>query len=265
MNYRHFNQNAPSPNEPTVTQPPLILPAPREQQLYSQIQQWSPSGRRLRPEDMVRRPQSSLPANPLARISHLWKSDPAYRILFIAISIVLLSSLICVGLVSAMFNQPNTRNAAGGGKSPQQVSNTGAVNTITPTPIPTSTPTATPMPTPTPTPAPTQPPATGPLTVQILSIPNTVQNGQVVSVSINTSKPGASVHLAITYNNANSLSVINQPQTADSGGNVAIQWRVQVVPTRVGKTVTAQVTAIAQDQQGHQATSQTATIQINYR
>jgi hypothetical protein len=259
MKYDYFNSDAKGPNEPTVAQPPIFLPAPEEeQQSYSQIPQWSPSGRRLWPEDMLRRPpQSPLPTNPLARIRHLWKSDPAYRVLFIAISIVLLSSLICVGLVSAMVNQPNNRNAAGGGKSPQQVANTGAVNTITPTPKATHTPI------PTPTPVPTQPPATGPFTVQILNIPNPVQNGQTVSVGIKTSKPGASVRLSITYSNATSLSVINEPQTADNGGNATILWRVQVIPTRVGKPVTAQVKAIAQDQQGNQATSQTVTIQIN--
>jgi hypothetical protein len=266
MRYGYFNSDAQGPNEPTTAQPPLILPVPEEQQSYSQLQQWSPSGKPIRPEDMVRRPQSSLPTNPLTRTRHLWKNDPAYRVLFIAIGIVLLSSIVCVGLVSAMFNQNNTQNAPGGGKGPQQIANTGGVSTSIPTPTATPIPTATPTPTPimpTPTPVPTQPPANGPLTVQIVNIPNTVQNGQTVSVSIKTSKPGASVHLSITYTNANQISMNNESQTADDGGFATIQWRVQVVPTRIGKTATAQVKAIAQDQQGHQATSQTVTVQIN--
>src|SRR5690349_19114188 len=95
--------NRVDPNEPTVAQQPLFLPAPDEQQPYFQPQKQSPYGRRLRPEDLVRRQQSSLPTSPVARAKHLWKNDPAYRVLFIAISIVLISSIICVALLIGMF------------------------------------------------------------------------------------------------------------------------------------------------------------------
>jgi hypothetical protein len=263
------------PNEPTIAQPALFLPAQDGQQTYFQAQPQTPSQkvRSIRPEDLVRRPQSALPANPIARMGYLWRKEPAYRVLFIAIGIVLLSGFVCVGLVFGMFNAPTSQNAQTGGNSPQQSANNGVVKTGTPTPVatPTSAPTATPTPFPTPTPVPTQPPAPtpvptqppvmGPLTVQITSIPTTVQNNQTVSVGVTTNEPGSTVHLVIALN-AFPYYTISQTQTTDAAGNATISWHVRVTTMRPGATVTAQVSVVAQDQRGMYVTSPQTTVQI---
>ena len=239
------------PNEPTVAQPPIILPAPEELQPYYQPRQQSPSGRLIRPEDMVHRPPSSLPASPLARLSHLWKKDPAYRVLLIAISIVLFSSLICGILLANALSQPTTQ---GTGTNPQQGIHVASTPAPTPTPIPT----------PTPTPIPTPTPVTGPLIVQITNIPNRVQDNTIVRVGVSTGVSGTIVHLSVIYNYPGlpfSNTTNTQPQNTDDQGHVNLSWRVQAL--RLGRTVTAQVTAIAEDQQGQQRTSPPVTVQIS--
>jgi hypothetical protein len=254
------NSGATDPNEPTVAQPPIFLPAPEEQQPYMPVQQPSSYVRRVRPEDLLRRSQSSLPANPLTRISYLWKRDPAYRVLFIAIGVVLLSSLISVGLVAAMFNQPGPQGAQPGGSNSQQT-NIGNVNlntptpAATPTPIPTSTPT--PEPTPTPTPVPTQPPVNATLTVQITDIPTTVQFGGTVLVSVNTSKPNVSVHLS-ALSNGRQATITGSKKTNDQG-NATLSWTVIQQPGAI------EVVAIAQDQQGHVVNSDPVPVQITFK
>ena len=262
------------PNEPTIAQPPLFLPASDGQQAYFQAQPQTPSQkvRSIRPEDLVRRPQTALPANPVARMGYLWRKEPAYRVLFIAIGIVLLSGFVCVGLVFGMFNAPAPQNAQTGGNSPQQLVNNGVVKTGTATPVatpppvptinPTPLPTPTPFPTqpPVPTPVPTQPPVMGPLTVQISSIPTVVQNGQTISVGITTNEPGANVHLVIAYN-AFPYYTIGQTQTTDAAGNATILWHIHVTTMRPGATVTAQVSVVAQNR-GMYVTSPQTTVQI---
>jgi hypothetical protein len=241
------------PNEPTVAQPPIILPAPEELQPYYQPGQQSPSGRLIRPEDMVRTPPSSLPANPLARLSHLWKKDPAYRVLLIAISIVLFSSLICGILLANAFSQSTTQRT---GTNPQQGIHAASTPAPTATPIPTPTPTPTPIPTPT--------PVAGPLTVQITNIPNRVQNNTIVRVGVTTGVQGMTVHLSVIYHYDGlpfSNTTNTQSQNTDGQGHVNLAWRVQAL--RLGRTVTAQVVAIAEDQQGQQTTSEPVTVQIS--
>jgi hypothetical protein len=264
------------PDEPTAAQPPIVLPAsgeqqppivlpaPEGQQPSFQPQQQPPSGRRIRPEDMVRRPQSALPSNPIARIGHLWKNDPAYRVLFIAISVVILSSLTCFVVFASMFNQPSSHSTQRSGTNTQQAINAGGVNTGSPTsavtPISTTAPTPTPATTPTPTPMPTPTPVTNALTVRITSIPQGVQSGATVSVNVTTSEPGVAVQLSITYS-ALPSSVIQQTnaQNTDSQGNATITWNVQrVLPG------TAEVTAIAQDQQGHPVKSPPVTVTVTF-
>src|SRR5215472_15065212 len=148
----------PGSNEPTSPQQPIFLRAPQEQQPYVQPQQMSPSSRWIPPQDMGGR--TLLPTNPVAGTNRSWKNNPAYRVLFIAIGVVILSSLICVGVLAAMFNQPSSQTAQGGGPNTQQTGlnvvkvNTSPTPTATsvPTPTPTALPTPTPVPTPTPTP-----------------------------------------------------------------------------------------------------------------
>jgi hypothetical protein len=213
---------------------------------------------------MVRRPQSSLPSNPIARLGHLWKNDPAYRILFIAISVVLLSVLICLVVFASIFNQPSPRNALGGGSGTQQAIST-SVSTSGPTAAVTPTPASTPTPTPEPTPTPTPVPDT--LTLQITSNLDTVKNNSTVPVSVNTNGgSGVTVHLSIVYKYDlfPSTSDTTDSQDTDSQGNATISWKVNArtfLPP--GANATAEVTAVAVDQQGRRTTSKTVTVNIS--
>jgi hypothetical protein len=242
------------PNEPTIAQQPIFLPAPQEQQPYGQPPQQSPSGRWIPPQGVGNRP---LPTNPAALTKRSWRNDPVYRVLFIAIGVVLLSSLTCVAVLAAMFNQPSSQTAQSGGPNTQQTANAGGVNTSSPTP--TATPTPEPTPTPTPTATPT--PVIGKLTINVI---DPVQNGDNVPVHITKSKPGANISLVIIYTNANSIFNANLSQDADDAGNATISWRVQVFPTNPRKSVTAELQVTAKDGQGYEATTKTVvTVKIN--
>lgn len=245
----------PDPNEQTLPQPPIFLPAPpQEQQAYIQPQQPSPSGGWAQPQAMGNRPL--LPANSATGTNRSWKSDPAYRILFIAIGVVLLSSLTCVAVLAAMFNQPSSQNTQRGGPNTQQIGNIGGVRLGSPTPMATSTPTPTPIPTPTPTPFPTPTPT--PITSNLtLSVINPVPDGTTVPVNITGSKPGARITLVITYTNATAFGNTNLSQNADDAGNATISWNVEAIPNSTRKPVTAQLQVTAQDGQGYMATTQT--------
>lgn len=242
------------PNEPTIAQEPIVLPAPQGQQSYLQPQQQFPSV-----QHMAGNPQSSRPSNPLARISHLWKNDPAYRFLFIAISAMLISSVICAALLAGVFHRSTSQSAQRGGPNTQQTANARGINTSTPMPTPTLTPTPTPTPMPTPTPTPT----VVQLTVEITNkIPNPVQEGATVPVDVKTSTSGVTVHLSIIYiRNRQQTTGQTQDQSTDGQGNATISWSVPLFLP--GATVTAQVIAIAQDQQGNQVKSQTVTVNVN--
>src|SRR5256885_6418215 len=247
MNYGYLSTSNKSgvtdANAPTVAQGPIVLPPPEEQQ--------SPSDQWVRPADMGRMWQSSLPANPRARTSRSSKKDPAYRVLFVAITVVILSIIACFALVTGAFNGLASQIVQGGQTNPQNSPNGGIINNNTPTPIamPTTSPTT------------TQPPVTAPLTVQITSgIPNPTQNNRTIRVKVTTNQADVSVHLQVVYDVVQPLTT--QPQNVGNQNIATIPWNVQVKPPRRGMTVNAQVTAIAQDQQGHQVTSQPVIVQI---
>jgi hypothetical protein len=240
-----------NPNEPTSPQQPIFLPAPQEQ--YIPSQQQSPSSQWIPPQGMGNRPQ---PTNPATGPGRSWKNDPVYRILFIAIGVVLLSTLTCVVVLAAMYNEPSPQNAQ---KGEQNTQKTAVVNISIPTPTPEPTPTPTPEPTPTPI------PVAGPLTVEITNIPQQVQdgrNGTTVSVDV-TSNPGVTAFLSITYTigGVPFSSTRTQSENTNDQGNATLSWKVQAFPR--GTTVTAQVTATAQDNQGNQAKSKTVKVTIN--
>src|SRR5262249_35720173 len=156
--------------------------------------------------------------------------------------------------VTAMFNQPGPQGAQTGGPNPQQGTNIGNVNLSTPTPTatPTPTPTPTPEPTATPTPVPTQPPVVT-LTLQITDIPTTVQLGDTVSVSVNTSKPNVSVRLS-ALSNGRQVAITGAKITNDQG-DATLSWIVLQQPGNY------EIVATAQDQQGHVVNSDPVTVQ----
>ena len=100
----------------------------------------------------------------------------------------------------------------------------------------------------------------GTLNVQFTSIPQQVMNGSYVSVGVNTGEPGVSVELVIRYSTQGGRSTAG-PQTTDSNGNASIPWFVYTFGFGQ-KNVQAFVYALATDQNGQTAKSQTVTVQV---
>ncbi len=300
------------PNSETVAQGPLILsgytgpqlpfqepipPGPQQapwqvQSQYAAPSPFSPpyrSGRPVRPEDLIKRPPSTAPANPFARLGYMWKKDPAYRVLFIAIGTVFLSSMVVVLLISNVFSAPSpapqpqttgiqsvsTHTATATATATANSNpNSASINTNptptqqptdTPTPIPEPTDTPTPIPTATPTPAQPSPPPAGPLTVQITDIAGNVRNNDTLPVTV-TSAPGATVKLTISYSNAFPFFSETETVTTGANGMATINWDVNVQPIRQNmRTVNARVTAVAQGANGQVVQSRPATVKITVR
>jgi len=79
-------------------------------------------------------------------------------------------------------------------------------------------------------------------------------------VGVNTSEPGVSVLLVIRYNVAPSRATAG-PQTTDNDGNATISWFVFTYGPGQ-KSVQATVYALATDQNGQRARSQSVTVQV---
>ncbi|HLG75836.1 MAG TPA: hypothetical protein VKX46_05445 [Ktedonobacteraceae bacterium] len=220
--------------------------------------------KKIGPEQLIRRSTTVPEGSPLAKIGYLWRSDPAYKVLMIAIAVIILSGIVGLVLIGNLL--------ASGGPSGQP-SSSGAPSAVapnaTPTPTATSQPTATPTPTPTPvqnTPTPTEvvqptptptPVANAPLSVQIVNVPSQVKNGTTVPVTVSASQPGVTIRLLITYSTLGSY--FNRSMQADSAGNATFSWSVQVYTKT---TASAHLIAVAQDQSGHVAQSQPVTVQV---
>ena len=80
-----------------------------------------------------------------------------------------------------------------------------------------------------------------------------------MQVVVNTSLPGATVHLQATYN-APPYFYISGTQQSDGNGNVVLTWRVQVAGFARGHII-ARVVAIA-TLNGQSASSQVVTVQV---
>src|SRR6266566_9537899 len=78
----------------------LVLPAPptEERQMYDGGQK-----AQLRPEQLIRRQTPPAPKGVGARLVFYWRKDPAYKVLMIATTMVLIAGIIFVSLASAAF------------------------------------------------------------------------------------------------------------------------------------------------------------------
>jgi hypothetical protein len=268
--------NQPETQEQKPQSGKLVLPAPpaEEQQMY-----YGGQKAQLRPEQLIRRQNQPAPTGVKDRLAFYWHKDPAYKVLMIAMTMVLIAGIIFVSLASAAF-LGNSSFLASTSSTPQAIpkgSNpTGTVNLRPTFPAPgggSGTNQQSSQPPMQPTPAlqatnstgqqsPT-PGGGGTLNVQFTSIPQQVMNGSYVSVGVNTSEPGASVELVIRYSNQSGRSTAG-PQTTDSNGNATISWFVFTFGFGQ-KNVQAYVYALATDQNGQRAKSQTVTVQIRTR
>lgn len=220
--------------------------------------------KKIGPEQLIRRPSTVPKGSPLAKIGYLWRSDPAYKVLMIAIVAIILSGIIGLVLISNLLASGNPSGQPSSSGVPGAVA-PNATSTPTATPRPTATPTATPTPvqdTPTPTevvqPTPTPTPAANaPLSVQIVNVPSQVKNGTTVPVTVSANQPGVTIRLIVTYSTLGSY--FSRSMQADSAGNATFSWNVQVYTKT---TATAHLVAIAQDQSGHVVQSQPVTVQV---
>ena len=268
------------PFDPHKQPDKLVLPAIPTEEYHSPLPEYlvHAEQRPFQARGLVRKNQSpaARPARPLyKKLTHLWHKDPAYKVLFIAIGVVLVSSIICLALLAGFIAQLSP--------SPRPVTNLPARAQATPTHATQPTPQATPRPTVVPTPMPTPTPiivvtpapiATAPgiiaptpnpdekLTVQIGTLPAQINNNVMVPVTVSTNQPGATVSLFVTYS-AIPLLYTSDPQTTDANGNTTFFWSVhERTFSPFTRMVAANVTAVVRYQNRPQATSQTMTIHI---
>jgi hypothetical protein len=260
--------NQPDTQEQEEQPEKLVLPAPPtdEQPMYYGGQM-AP----LRPEQLLRNQTQPVPQSAGARIAYYWRKDPAYKVLMIAMAVVLLAGIISIALASAAFlGNPNffasstsqtiprganptgtvdlhpTFSAPGGGSGSNQSSQPPMQQT------PALQPTVNQQ---SPTPG-----GGGTLTVQITNLPQQVKNGSRVNVHVNTNEPGVTVLLVILYGTQGGRTTAG-PQTTDDNGNATIPWFVFAFGFGK-KSIQALVYAVATDQNGQQAKSQTVAVQV---
>src|SRR5258708_14336693 len=211
----------------------LVLPAPppEQQRMYNGGQQGH-----LRPEQFIRPRTGLAPKSTLARLAYYWQKDPAYKVLMIAMVVVLVAGIgfVLVGF-SAFLGNPNFFASASSSAPPQPPS--GGVNPSGTVDLRPSFPTPgggngsnqssqppmqqTPALQPTATGTTTQ--NSGTLTLQFTNIPTQVVNGTTVDVGVNTGEPGASVQLVIHYN-VQPYPASDGPQLADSDGQAHLPF-----------------------------------------
>ena len=258
--------NQPEIQEPNPQQEKLVLPPPNGNES-------STPGSRLhytqvRPEHLIRH-AAMPPKDPLARLIYFWRKDPAYKVLIIAVGLVLIAGLLFFSLVSRAMN-PNFFKlnstspqappsgtvdlrpafpSPGGGQGSSTSSQPPAQSTPALQPTIDNTPTLQSSPT---------PGQGGTLTVQITDIPNHVQNGSVVDVGVSTNAANVTVELYVVYNAPPERGFAG-PRMTDDGGNATIPWSVSVYKIGGARAI---VVAIARDQNGQQAQSQPVSVQI---
>lgn len=251
-----MTNNYPGPQGQNSPQRKLVLPGqPNEQyppnapgdQTYVQYQQAA--------HQQVPPPST----NPLTKFGHAVRTDPAYKILMIAIVMALISSIVFLALASNIFAQFSSQPAQ---TSTPSISPTDQQPTFsTPTGgqggTASSQPPITATPTLVPTAQPTPPPT---LTLQISSIPQQVINNTTVSVLVASNKPGVTVRLTVTYT-VSPNHYTSKAQITGANGTARLAWHIQV-STSFPNPAIAQVTAIAQDQNGQLVSSQTVTVVV---
>jgi hypothetical protein len=253
-----------SPDQDTQgMQPPsgkLILPGPSQGSFGQSY------NTQIRPEQLIRPSASAAPSGFFSRLAFLWRTEPIYRILWLAITMVIIASIVFVAFGASAFLNNNTPNpntqttALQPAATPNPTPTATAIPTPTPTVVPTPTPTAVPTPTPTAIPTPT-PTAVVPaaLTVQTTTLPVSVQNNTSVHVGVLTNQPGVTVVLQVTYNVA--PGIFRNTTMTDNGGNGNFTWNVAVFSfNRNGAQATVQVTATSSS--GQQAASTPVTVAI---
>ncbi len=262
----------------TQQQPPpqgkLVLPA------YPGEEQRPHSGAHkalMRPQQPIQHKTPFAPQYSLARLVYFWHKDPAYKVLIVATSLVIVVGGLFVFLVSSaliqnsnLFAQNDTPQnlstsivpsgtvnfrptfpTPGGGQGSDQSSQPSDQNTPSLEPTQSGDTPPTVQPGTTPVPGDT-------LTVQITDVPSVVTNGSKVMVGVITSEPNVTVMLVVSYN-VPPYRYSGGQHTTDDDGNATLPWRVQVAGF---ERATAVVAVSAVDQNGQQVYSTPVTVQV---
>ena len=263
--------NQPEIQEPNPQQEKLVLPPPDGNE--SSTPGSSLHYTQVRPEHLIRH-AAMPPKDPLARLIYFWRKDPAYKVLIIAVGLVLIAGLLFFSLVSRAMN-PNffKLNSTSPQTPPTAVTPSGTVDLRPAFPSPAggqgsstssqppaqSTPALQPTVDNTPTlqssPTPGQ---VGTLTVQITDIPNHVPNGNVVDVRVSANEANVTVELYVVYNSPPYRDFAG-PRMTEGDGHITIPWSVSVSKLEGARAV---VVAVARDQNDQQAQSQPVSVQI---
>jgi hypothetical protein len=217
---------------------------------------------------------ASAPGPLPAKLAYLWRKDPAYKVLFIAIAAILLCSIVGATMLFATFSQsvqPQQSDSAASG--PNAVAFTPGGKGQQPQSTPVLSQTTVAVATPTPLPSPTavasssSTPATnenGPLTVQITNLPDTVNNHTTVPVTVKASKTDTTVTLTVFYFGAQPVTFRAGPQSVDANGNTTFYWNIDEggFGSSFKKHITAHVVATVQEQNGNTANSNVITVQV---
>jgi hypothetical protein len=262
--------------QPAPPQENLVLPAvPPEQQ---QQPSWGYTNPHIQvsPAMLIRHSTPPPPRSPFAKLVYFWRKDPAYKVLMIAVAMVVIAGLLLTTLATNTLLHGFGGLASGGsgvqnpGGTTQPVATVdnkptfptpggGHGSTVTSQPPMQSTPNLQPNPTSPPQPT-TTPGPQGGLTVQITSIPNRVKNNTDVNVSVSTNTANIKVALVIYYPVFPFRSTAG-PVTTDNNGNADLGWFISI-HSFSNRIVNATVYAVARDQNGQAVRSQAAIVQV---
>ncbi len=263
--------------QPAPPQENLVLPAvPPEQQQQSPSQPLSYSNPRIQvsPAMLIRHNTPPPPRSPFAKLVYFWRKDPAYKVLMIAVAMVVIAGLLLTTLATTTLLHgfgglasagPGVQNPTGTVQPVGTVDNKptfptpggGQGSTVTSQPPMQSTPNLQPTTPPQQTPTPG---AQGGLSVQITSIPNHVKNNTQATVGVSTSTANIQVALVIYYSVFPFRSTAG-PVTTDNNGNANLYWFVSI-RSFSNRIVNATVYAVAHDQNGQTVRSQAAIVQV---
>lgn len=198
-----------------------------------------------------------------------WRSDPAYAVLALAIVLVVIVALVftSVGVSALLAINGGPQWSSAQTQHPSLPTPAGTIDTRPRFPTPatgggssiSSQPVA--RPTPTLRASPTLPPDQGTLSVEIISIPDVVNNKSQVQVEVQASEPGVTVRLQVIYD-ASPFYYNSNKSTTNHNGNATLYWNVRVSTLLNGNNVQARVVVVAIDRNGQQAVSQEAMVLI---
>ncbi len=272
----------PEMHELEQPQEKLVLPAVPSEQPHLLQQQQPPevyTNPRLHVSQamLIRHNTPPPPRSPFAKLVYFWRKDPAYKVLMIAVAMVVIAGLLLTMLVSSTLLHSLGGFAAGGAvvqnpagtaqpiatvdhKPAFPTPGGGQGSTVTSQPPMQSTPVLQPTSTLPPPQSSPSPPPQGGLSVQITSIPNHVRNNTIVNVGVSTNAANAQVLLLIYYPAFPYRSTAG-PVTSDGNGNANLNWFVSI-RSFTNRVVEASVYAVVRDQNGQTVRSQPVFVQV---